>query len=182
MRIAVIFLGVLCLCSLFLPTSAHGQRRDYMTDEEIEIARNAQDVDVRIEVLVRMADRRFAALGIEVGGWKASDRDSSTWGPAPKGSRADLFSDIKHLLQKAIDDIDNLAERPDSAPIRDLKDKEDAKLAKEDPKRLPRAVKNLAKAAERYEPVLKTALDSTKDPKDNGPILDSIDSCDQILA
>ena len=104
------------------------------------------------------------------------------WGPAPTGSRLDLFSDVKRLLQKAIDDIDNLAERPNSAPIRDLKDKDDAKLAKDDPHRLPRAVKNLAKAAERYEPALKSALDDTKDGKDKGPIFDAIDSCNEILA
>ena len=30
----------------------------------------------------------------------------------PTGSRLELLSDIKYILQKAIDDIDNLAENP----------------------------------------------------------------------
>lgn len=182
MRISLLLLCVLFLCGLCLPAPANAQRRDYMTDEEIEIVRDAQDIDLRIDVLIKMIDRRFAALGIEVGGWKQAGKESDVWGPLPKGTRPELFSDIKRLLQKAIDDIDNIAARPDAAPIRDLKDRNDARAAKDDPNRFPRSVKNLAKAAERFGPALKTALDSTKDEKDKGPILDSIDSCVQILA
>ena len=40
---------------------------------------------------------------------------------------------------------------------------------------------NLATAAGRYLAPLKTELDKTTDEKEKGPILDSIDLCDQII-
>jgi hypothetical protein len=35
-----------------------------MTEAEIEIVRNNQEVDSRLNVLTRMIDRRFAVLGV----------------------------------------------------------------------------------------------------------------------
>ncbi len=161
----------------FAAQPADAQRRDFMTDEEIELIRDSQDIDARIEVLTRMIDRRFGVLGIEAGGWKQGGKDSGTWGEPPKGTRLDLLSDIKKILQKAIDDIDNLAAHPDSAPIREKGDKE----AKKDPQRFAVAVRKLGKAAERYIPVFKMQLDTSKDDKEKGVLLDSIDFSDQII-
>ena len=55
---------------MFCISSISAQRRDFLTDEEIEIVRDAQDIDARIDVLVKMMDRRFGVLGINVNGWK----------------------------------------------------------------------------------------------------------------
>ena len=148
-----------------------------MTEEEIEIIRDAQDIDVRIEALTRMADRRFALLGIDVNGWKPSQKSSEIWGEEPKGTRIQLLSDIKKLLQKAVDDIDNLASHPDSAPIREKGDKQ----AKKDPERFGNAVRSLGRAAGRYLVPLKAELDKTQVDVEKGPILDSMDLCDQII-
>ncbi len=161
-------------------SSASAQRRDFMTDEEIELVRDAQDIDLRIDVLTKMIDRRFAVLGIEAGGWKQPQKESETWGDAPKGSRIELLLDIKKLLQKAIDDIDNLSEHPNSAPIRD-KSEQNEKQAKKDARRFPDAVRNLAAASKRYQTALKTAFDKTTEEKEKGPILASIEFCDQII-
>ena len=151
-----------------------------MTEEEIELVRDAQDIDVRIDVLIKMIDRRFAALGIDVGGWEHAQKDSDKWGVNPSGTRLELLSDIKKLLQKAIDDIDNIAAHPDAAPIRD-KDEKNAKQVKKDAARFPVAVRNLAKAAERYRAAFKHALDRASEQKEKGQILDSIEFCDQII-
>ncbi len=175
------FLILLSTIYSLLSNPACAQRHDYMTDEEVEIIRNAQDIDTRIDVLTKMIDRRFAVLGIDVGGWKGPSKDTGEWGPPPKGERIELFSDIKRLLQKAIDDIDNLNEFPNSATVRDMKDRDDARRAKEDPHRFSKAVNALAKAAGRYKPPLVAALDATKVEKDKGPILDAIDSCSEII-
>ena len=156
---------------------ASAQRRDFMTDEEIELIRDSQDIDARIEVLAKMIDRRFNVLGIEVGGWKLGGKQSDTWGENPKGTRLELLSDIKKLLQKAIDDIDNLAEHPDSAPVREKGDKE----AKKDPQRFSVAVRSLGKAAERYLPALRSQIDISKDDMEKGLLLASIDLSTQII-
>lgn len=170
----------LVVCILASATTAAAQRRDYMSEAEIEIVRDAQDIDTRIEVLTRMIDRRFAVLGIEAGAWKQAKKESETWGEMPKGTRLELFSDIKKLLQKAIDDIDNLAAHPDAAPIR-AKEKQNSREAKKDPQRFPDAVRNLAQAAGRYMTPLKSALDKSTDEKEKGVLLDSIDFCTQII-
>ncbi len=171
LAIAVLFLGS-------VPTIA--QNRDFLTDEEIEIVRDAQEIDRRIDVLIRAADRRFALLNIDVAFEKAGKKESDAWGPAPKGERIELLFDIKRLLQKAIDDIDNISERPDSAVLPDPDDKKSKK-----PKTLaelfPIAVRSLSKAATRFKPGLQKELDATQDQKERGVILASIEFCDQIL-
>src|SRR4051794_33944299 len=106
------------VCGLFLATNGFAQR-DYFTDEEVELVRDAQQIDQRISVLVHAIDRRFTALKVEVAADAPNpkDKNKDDWGPLPTGTRIQLLSDIRQILQKAIDDIDNLAERPESAPL-----------------------------------------------------------------
>ena len=176
----VLSILTLTLFVLASASTAAAQRRDYMSEAEIEIIRDAQDIDTRIEVLTRMIDRRFAVLRIEVGGWKQAKKESDAWGEMPKGTRLELFSDIKKLLQKAIDDIDNLAAHPNAAPIRD-KEEKNSKEAKKDPQRFGLAVRKLGQAAGRYLTPLKSTLDKATDEKEKGLLLDSIDFCNQII-
>jgi hypothetical protein len=90
-----------------------------------------------------------------------------------------LFSDIRNILQKAIDDIDNLSARPDSMVIDPDEDKKKKKGFSD---LFPKAVRLLAAAAKRYEPALKQALDTTKDEHEKGLISNSIDLCEDIIA
>lgn len=163
---ALVALAIVCTA---LPSRA--QRRDYMTEMEIELVRDSQDIDKRIEVLTKMIDRRFAALGIDVGGWKESGKDAKLWGDVPKGSPSELMSDIRKLLQKAIDDIDDVAEHNENTVTQN---KKEGLL-------FPSAVRSLAAAAARYQPALKSLLDKTPDNRDKGVIITSIDSCEQII-
>ena len=175
----VLFIIALGLTALFTPTRALGQR-DYFTDEEVELIRDAQEIDRRIDILTHAIDRRFAVLKIDVGGPKISSKESEKWGELPKGTHLELLLDIKRILQKAIDDIDTLSERPDSAILPDPDDKDRKNKGYKD--LFPAAVRNLATAAKRYQPALKTELDTTKDTSEKGSILDSLDSCEQIIA
>lgn len=161
------------------PANAQTSRRDYMTDEEIELVRDAQDIDERVDVLTRMVDRRFAVLKIGVGGPVVSAKESGKWGALPSGTRTELLDDIRKLLQKAIDDIDNVAEHPiNYAADKDRTEKQ----KKRDAQRFPSAVRGLAAAAQRYRPALRSLLDKASDEKEKGLILDAIDSCDEVAA
>jgi hypothetical protein len=151
--------------------TASAQRRDYMTDAEIELVRDNQDIDKRIEVLTKMIDRRFTALGIDVGGWKETGKDQKLWGDAPAGTRSNLLYDIRQILQKAVDDIDDVAEHNENTLTQN---KTEGLL-------FPSAVRSLAAAANRYMPALKSALDKTTDDRDKGVILTSIESCEAII-
>jgi hypothetical protein len=149
-----------------------------MTDAEIELVRDAQDIDARIDVLTKMLDRRFAVLKVDVGGAKIPSKETDKWGPAPDGTRMQILDDIRKLLDKAIDDIDDTAMHPSKYVIDP--DKPD-KVKKTDEARFPNSVKNLAASAKRYQPALKTLLSKATDEKEKGLILAALDSCDEIV-
>lgn len=170
------FFFFLITCHLSVGT-AYGQR-DYFTPEEIEMIRDAQQIDLRIDLLVKIIDRRFAAAGIVGASTAGSPKEVEKWG-ALTGTRPEYLLDIKRILQKAVDDIDNVAAHPD-ALVYDPADPD--KKPKSFGSIFPKAVRKLAAAAERWKPTLNTALTSTKDEKERGAILDSIEMCDDIIA
>ena len=167
----------LVACAACFPLAATAQSRDFLTDDEIELIREAQQIDQRIDVLIHAVDRRLGVLKVNAGG--SAKPETKAWGALPDGTRMQLVVDIKRILQKAIDDIDNLSERPDSMVIQlDTKDKKPKGFAE----LFPKAVHSLSTAADRYKPALKSLLDQTKNEIEKGPILDSLDMCDQITA
>jgi len=166
------------LLSCFLSTDASAQRRDYMTDAESDVVREAQDIDLRIDVLIKMIDRRFSVLKVNVGGATIPTKESEKWGPAPTGTRMEILDDIRKLLDKAVDDVDNVAMHP----VKYEEDKNRSeKQKKKDEMRFPSSVRNLAAAAQRYQPALKSLIDFSKDEKEKGLILASLESCDEII-
>lgn len=173
--------SLICLIALaaFSCLTIAAQSRDFLTDDEIELIRDAQQIDQRIAVLTHAADRRFGVLKVNVGG--STKPETKAWGALPEGTRMQLLVDIKRILQKAIDDIDNLSERPDSMVVIAV-EKDDKKKPKGFAELFPVAVRTLAAAADRYKPALKTLLDQTKDGIEKGPILDSLEMCDEISA
>ena len=174
---------LLPLAFLFLPLAVAAQSRDILTIDEIEIVRDAQQIDDRIDVLVRSIDRRFAALNapISVVNGTKEKKDDKEWGKAPTGTRTELLSDIKGILQKAADDIDNLAERPESMVIYE-EEKPDKKNPKTFAALFPKAVRSLAAAATRYQPVLKAEFDRSTDNTEKGLIQGTLDLCADIIA
>jgi hypothetical protein len=161
----------IALLVLSVTATVDAQKRDYMTEMEIELVRDNQDIDKRIEVLTKMIDRRFTALGVEVGGWKQSGKDEKVWGEAPAGTPSNMLADIRHLLQKAVDDVDDVAEHNANTLTQN---KTEGVL-------FPAGVRSLAAAATRYQPALKTLLDKSKDERDKGVILTSMELCQEII-
>lgn len=150
--------AALMIC-IFSP-EATAQRRDYLTESEIELVREAQQIDLRIGVLVTAAERRFAAID----GTKFVVKNESEWGPAPKGSRMELTLDIDGLTQKAVDDIDDVASRNADSEF------------------FPKAVRKLASSCEKFAPKIKSLLDSAKDDKERGVLTRISDRCGDVIA
>ena len=162
-------LTLLAFALLF--STAAGQRRDFVTEAEGELIREAQEIDLRVEVLTKFIDRRLAAANIAGHTWTPPKKNSELWGPEPAGSRSELLSDIKRLLQKSIDDIDDIASRPKTA----IEGNEvGGKL-------FPKAMRNLAAAATRYKPIFQSELEKSKSNTDKGLLIQSIEFCDQII-
>jgi hypothetical protein len=148
---------VFCLAIVFPHNASAQKRRDYLTEAEVELVRDAQEIDARIAVLTRAIERRFAVLNNQ------TPKEKEEWGELPKGTRTELLIDIEKLLDKAIDDIDNVAER-----------NRESKL-------FPKAVNKLASACTEYQPQFKTYLDATKDEKERGALLGSIQHCTDVI-
>ncbi|MGE3465576.1 MAG: hypothetical protein AB7J13_01470 [Pyrinomonadaceae bacterium] len=175
-----VFLPIFALVALFLTAAPTSAQRDYLTPEEVELIRDAQQIDNRIEILTTAIDRRFEVLNLNVGATKRVKKtksgDKEEWGAMPTGTRFELLLDIKRILQKSIDEIDNLADRPNALTI-----DPDEKKPKSFEELFPKAVRSLADAAKRYAPVLKGELDKNNDPGEKGSVLDSLEMCSQII-
>jgi len=152
-----VFTAIFCI-TLFFPLTADAQKkRDYLTEEEIELVRNNQLIDLRIGILTKAIDRRFAVLKNQ------TPKEKEEWGALPKGTRVELLIDIEKLLGKAIEDIDLVAERA-----------KDSKL-------FPKAVNKLAGSCTEYLPQFNSFLDTTKEEKERGALLGSIASCNDVI-
>lgn len=162
LRVLLFLLGSVIVLSV--SSNSFGQRRDYLSEKEADLVRENQQIDLRIDILIKAIDRRFMVLNGEPEGSRDWQKSSDLWGDMPTGTRAALFIDIEKLLQKAIDDIDDVAAH----------DRMENKF-------FPKAMRSLAKSAEKYMPGLKAAFDKSKDEKEKGSILGSIESCEQII-
>ncbi|QQS33663.1 MAG: hypothetical protein IPM50_03510 [Acidobacteriota bacterium] len=170
------FAGILFLAAVSaMPAAA---QRDYFTPEEIEIIRDAQQIDERIAVLVKAMDRRFEVMNVNVSPPKEAKKKSGDWGPMPTGTKSELIRDIRRIMQKAIDDIDNLSERPNSAVIEESSKKKGETMSK----LFPKAVRELAAAAARYRPALAAEIDRSSSADDIAQLSATMEMCDEVIA
>lgn len=165
------YLALLLVAFAVLISTAAGQRRDFVTEEEAELIREAQEIDRRIDVLMKFIDRRLAAAGIAGHNWSLPKKNSELWGPEPTGSRSQLLNDIRRILQKSIDDIDDIASRQTAA----IEGNEvGGKL-------FPKAMRHLIASATRFKPIFEAEIDRTQPEYERGLLIQSIEFCKQII-
>ena len=131
----VIFLGASSSATAF-------QGREHLTEQEIDLIKDAQILDKRIDVFIKAADRRLIALtgaGADATNAKQLKKDADSWGELPTGSRAELIGDIAKILDEAITNIDDVSTRDESNPL------------------IPKALRKLSTAATRIVEQLKPA-------------------------
>jgi hypothetical protein len=121
MTIRAILMPLVVLLLTALPSStpaAPVQSRDHLTPQEVELVKDAQVLDQRIEVFVKAADRRLLVLtGVNATNTKQLKKDSEKWGELPNGSRAELLGDIAKILDEAITNIDDVSLRDEKNPL-----------------------------------------------------------------
>jgi hypothetical protein len=114
------------------------QARDHLTEQEVELVKDAQIIDKRIEVFIKAADRRMLVLiGVEATSAKQLKKDAELWGTLPTGTRAEIIGDIARIFDEAITNIDDVSSRDEKNPL------------------LPKALRNLAAAVTRIVGQLK---------------------------
>ena len=113
-----IILLVLLLGSISISQASTLQQRDHLTPQEVDLVKEAQALDKRIDVFIKAAERRLQAIsGATVPDTKQAKKDSERWGELPKGSRAELVTDIARILDEAITNIDDVSSRDEHNPL-----------------------------------------------------------------
>lgn len=138
-RASILFLTVGLIFTLCTPGEIRAaQARDHLTEQEVELVKDTQILDKRIEVFIKAADRRMQVLsGTEATNTKQSKKDAELWGAPPTGTRAELIGDIARIFDEAITNIDDVSARDEKNPL------------------IPKALRTLAAAATRIVGQLK---------------------------
>jgi len=98
--------------------AASSPQRDHLTQQEVDLVKEAQVLDKRIEVFIKAAERRLMVInGSSATNAKQLKKDSERWGELPTGSRAELVADIARILDEAITNIDDVSQRDERNPL-----------------------------------------------------------------
>jgi len=109
-------LSLLFLVAVSANTTA--QTRDHLTPQEVDLVKEAQILDKRIDVFVKAVERRMMVInGTAAANAKLLKKDSELWGDLPTGSRAELVGDIARILDEAITNIDDVSARDERNPL-----------------------------------------------------------------
>jgi len=99
-------------------THATAQQRDHLTQQEVDLVKEAQILDKRIDVFIKATERRMMVINNSAAAnAKLLKKDSERWGELPTGSRAELVSDIAKILDEAITNIDDVSARDERNPL-----------------------------------------------------------------
>src|SRR5262245_13668751 len=88
-----------------LRVQSQTQKRDHLTEQEVDQVRENQEIDKRIEVFIKAADRRLLVLTNPNATQKKKDEE--TWGPLPTGTKLELLTDYKRILEEAEEKLDD---------------------------------------------------------------------------
>ena len=95
-------------------------QREHLTPQEIDLVKEAQVLDKRIDVFIKAAERRLLVINNAAGSAanaKQLKKDSERWGELPTGSRAELVGDIARIFDEAITNIDDVSARDERNPL-----------------------------------------------------------------
>jgi hypothetical protein len=92
------------------------RQREHLTDEEVELVRDNQEIDKRTGVFIKAAERRLLAATNPDEAAKQAAKDKEQWGVV-KGTPAQLFYDISKILDEAVVNDDDAAEHNPNSPL-----------------------------------------------------------------
>lgn len=158
-----------CLIALVMLLAVVGwtnaaPKRDHLTPLEVEQVREAQILDKRIDVFIKVAERRLALIANpNAADIKQSAKDLEKWGEMPKGTRTELLSDLAGILDEAITNIDDVAARDAENRL------------------LPKALRKLAAAANGFISQLTPLRAQAKDENEREALEQALEYAQQII-
>ena len=144
----VALLGSLIL--LFAGTNAGAQTREHLTQQEIDLVKDAQLLDKRTDVFIKAIERRLLAItgNSNEASTKQLKKDAEKWGELPTGSRGELVGDIARIFDEAITNIDDVSARDERNPL------------------IPKALRRLVQAVNNVQTQLAPLKDQLKSDAD----------------
>lgn len=164
---AVFTLLVFTLLTSLPAQALTGPKRDHLTEQEADLVREAQALDKRTDVFIRAAERRLQAINpaiIPTTSTKQAQKEMDTWGPLPKGTRAELLNDFAKILDEAITNIDDVAARDAKNPL------------------LPKALRKLASAVEGFASQINSLRAQSRNGEELAALEDALENMQQITA
>jgi hypothetical protein len=139
-------------------------KRDHLTPQEADQVREAQILDKRIEVFIKAAERRLLAItDPNAANSKQVQKDVEKWGELPKGTRAELFTDLAKILDEAITNIDDVAARDANNHL------------------LPKALRKLSDASTHFIAQLTPMRDAAKDETEREALESAMENAQAII-
>jgi hypothetical protein len=89
----------------FVASQAQTEKRDHLTEQEVDLVREYQEIDKRTEIFIKVAERRLLLLADPNATQKKKEEE--IWGPLPRGTKLELLQDYKRILEEAEEKLDD---------------------------------------------------------------------------
>ncbi|HEX3558120.1 MAG TPA: hypothetical protein VHU19_02890 [Pyrinomonadaceae bacterium] len=157
-KIAALLFAALAAVSVV----AAAQQREHLTQEEIEMVRDNQELDKRTDIFIKAAERRLLAATNPEEASRQAAKDKEKWGEV-KGTRAQLFYDISKILDEAVTNVDDSAQHSPDSPL------------------LRKSLYKLSDAAGRIEPQLAKLREGAREEAEADQLDRAIETAQEIL-
>jgi hypothetical protein len=139
---------------------SQSQKRDHLTEKEDELIREFQEIDKRIDIFIKAADRRILVLTNPNAVQKKKEEEA--WGPLPTGSKLELLQDYKRILEEAEEKMDDALNRDSKSPG------------------LEKALKKLKDAAISHAPQLRALEPKLTDKREQRALAEAIEEAETV--
>jgi len=154
--------GVIFAATFLLPSVplAQSKKRDHLTEQEVDLIRDNQEIDKRIEIFIKAADRRILVLATPNATQKKKEEE--VWGPLPTGTKVELLVDYKRILEEAEEKMDDSFAREPASPL------------------LKKALAKFKDAANKHIPQLRALASQMTDKKDQRALEEAIEEAETV--
>jgi hypothetical protein len=145
---------------LFIIAQAQTEKRDHLTEQEVDLLREFQEIDKRIEIFIKAAERRLLVLADPNAVQKKKEEE--TWGPLPQGTKLELLQDYKHILEEAEEKLDDWNNRGGKDKL------------------LPKALSKFKEAATRHIPQLRALAPQLTEKREQRALAEAIEEAEIV--
>jgi hypothetical protein len=153
-------LAVVSSSVFFVASQAQIEKRDHLTEQEVDLVREFQEIDKRTEIFIKAAERRLLVLADPNATQKKKEEE--IWGPLPKGTKLELLQDYKQILEEAEEKLDDWNNRGGNDKL------------------LPKALNKFKDAATRHIAQLRAMVPQLTDKREQRALTEAIEEAEVV--